>query len=260
MTATRCARYAAASASTCRPARGARARSGTPGSAAPLDAPAPSPPAAQGGGWPPRARCRWSGPPLPASTAAPAPECTSSSVSSSSADVDVLRDEAAYVRPVSPPGSSAPMVHACPPPEGGPGQYRPGLPPAPYGGVDPAVAGSRSHLTTLAPGVRTLLIPRESEGPLPPPTSPLDPRGDPFPKLRGRGLVTRLVLSVALIRDPKKDYGCDIPPFGVNSRLREAPPMLCLRLESLAPTEESLCWAHSAVGHDGSTREAPRFR
>jgi hypothetical protein len=34
--------------------------------------------------------------------------------------------------------------------------------------------------------------------------------------------------------------------------------MLCLRLESLAPTEESLCWAHSAVGHDGSAREAPR--
>src|SRR5687767_12985406 len=32
--------------------------------------------------------------------------------------------------------------------------------------------------------------------------------------------------------------------------------MLCFRLESLAPTEESLCWAHSAVGHDGSAREA----
>jgi hypothetical protein len=34
--------------------------------------------------------------------------------------------------------------------------------------------------------------------------------------------------------------------------------MLCLRLESLAPTEESLCWAHSTVGQDGSAREAPR--
>jgi hypothetical protein len=32
--------------------------------------------------------------------------------------------------------------------------------------------------------------------------------------------------------------------------------MLCFPLESLAPTEESLCWAHSPVGHDGSAREA----
>ncbi len=34
--------------------------------------------------------------------------------------------------------------------------------------------------------------------------------------------------------------------------------MLCSRLQSLAPTEESLCWAHSPVGHDGSARGAPR--
>jgi hypothetical protein len=40
--------------------------------------------------------------------------------------------------------------------------------------------------------------------------------------------------------------------------------MLCLRLESLAPTEESLCWAHSAVGptawsvEDGFARRLPQ--
>jgi hypothetical protein len=33
--------------------------------------------------------------------------------------------------------------------------------------------------------------------------------------------------------------------------------MFCLRLESLAPTEESAGWAPSTVGHDGSARKPP---
>jgi hypothetical protein len=37
--------------------------------------------------------------------------------------------------------------------------------------------------------------------------------------------------------------------------------MLCLRLESLAPTEESLRWAHGAVGHAELGAGGPaRFR
>jgi hypothetical protein len=39
--------------------------------------------------------------------------------------------------------------------------------------------------------------------------------------------------------------------------LREAPRESFVALRAMAPTEESAGWSHGAVGHDGSTREAP---